>query len=795
MAFSEADTRAKLIDPALHRRGWSEELIRREETAGAVEIVDGRPRRSRRKRVDYVLRIKAGGGRQLLAIALIEAKKESLPAEHGLEQAKQYARKCERLQVRFAFSSNGHQFVEFDLGTGQTRRPQPMRDFPTPADLRRRYEQQVGFGLDDAAAKPLLTPYHGGEGKRRYYQDAAIRAVLEKLAWAEAAGAKKRALLSLATGTGKTFIAVHLLKRIADAGQLRRALFLCDRDELRAQAQAAFYKVFGAEAAEVRRAPDGSNTARNARVQIATYQTLGVSGEDGEDADADFLNANFPEGAFSHIVIDECHRSAWNKWHEVLRRNPDAAQIGLTATPRKFKEGGQGDTELRDDNFRYFGEPAYDYTIGQAMDDGYLAACDIRKSEINLDISGIDQKAIVERGPRHAVTGQPLSEDQIREHYDRQSFEATLLLPDRVQAMCVDLFASLLQRGGPEQKTIVFCIRDAHADAVAAQMNNLYARWCAQHGKERAEPYAFKCTASVHGNEQLPDLRGSTKHHFIATTVDLLTTGVDVLCVRNIVFFRYIRSPISFYQMLGRGTRIDEANGKLQFTVHDYTNATDLLGEDIAVPKPRTASGGPEGPGEGGEPPPLVEVDGFQVAIRPEGRYVLIREGGAPGEVRRITAEEYQERMAARLVELAPGLDELRRLWIAPPERRALIDGLRAAECHPGVLRALREMHDYDDYDLLAETGYGMAPLTRALRAGAFDHKNAQWLQSLPTASAEAIRAITGQFAQEGTEGLENPHIFDLPALRQAGGPHALQQPGQSPRDLLRKAKKRLFAA
>jgi len=628
------------------------------------------------------------------------------------------------------------------------------------------------FGLGDAAAKPLFTPYHGGEGKRRYYQDAAIRAVLEKLAWAEAAGAKKRALLSLATGTGKTFIAVHLLKRIADAGQLRRALFLCDRDELRTQALAAFSNVFGAEAAAVQRAPDGSNTARNARVQIATYQTLGVS---SDDDDAAFLDANFPEDTFSHIVIDECHRSAWNKWHEVLRRNPDAAQIGLTATPRKFKEAGQGDTELRDDNFRYFGEPTYNYTIQQAMDDGYLAACELRKSEISLDRSGVDRDDIMQRGPRDATTGQPLSEEQIRERYERQSFESSLMLPDRVRAMCADLFASLLQRGGPEQKTIVFCTRDAHADAVAAEMNNLYARWCAQHGKVRAEPYAFKCTASVHGNEQLPDLRNSTKHHFIATTVDLLTTGVDVPRVRNIVFFRYIRSPISFYQMLGRGTRIDEANGKLQFTVHDYTNATDLIGGDIAVPPPRTVSGDPTGPGESSEPLPLVEVDGFEVSIRPEGRYVLIEEDG---ELRRITAEEYQERMAARLVQLAPGLDELRRLWIAPPQRRVLIEALRDAQCSPDVLSTLREMHDYDGYDLLAETGYGMAPLTRARRAAAFDHKNTEWLRSLPPASAEAIRAITGQFAQEGTEGLENPPHLRHPRPPPGRRPRALQQSG-----------------
>jgi type I restriction enzyme R subunit len=245
MPLSESDTRAKLIDPALHARGWTEDLIRREETAGAVEIVEGRPHKRSQGRIDYTLRIKVTSEAQPVAVALIEAKAENLPATHGLEQAKLYA-ESKRLNVPFVIATNGHQFVFFDRIRGITSKPRPIAEIPTPEELRAAYESGMGFSLESQTAKPLLVKYQGGEATRRYYQDAAIRAVLEHIARGE-----KRALLSLATGSGKTFIAVHLLKRIADAGLLRRALFICDRDELRAQGLAAMQNVFGADAAEV----------------------------------------------------------------------------------------------------------------------------------------------------------------------------------------------------------------------------------------------------------------------------------------------------------------------------------------------------------------------------------------------------------------------------------------------------------------------------------------------------------------------------------------------------------------
>ena len=561
---------------------------------------------------------------------MLEAKAERLPPEHGLEQGKAYA-DARRLNVPFVFSSNGHRFVEFDATTGRTSSAQPLAEFPTPDELRTRYETAKGFNLDDPAARPLLARYPGGEATRRYYQDAAIRAVFEKIARCGRDGQPKRALLSLATGAGKTFIAVNLLRRIDEAGQLRRALFLCDRDELREQGYGAFHGTFGADAAKVFKRGDGENNAKNARVHVATYQTLGV---DADDAGASFLKEMYPPDHFSHIVIDECHRSAWGKWSQALLRNPEAVQIGLTATPRRLKANedtpeAREDRQITANNHRYFGEPVYEYTLAQAIDDGYLAACQIQRGGVDLDAKGLTLDEVFAKGPRDATTGEPITRDQLKAIYERRDFDGILQLPDRVDAMCRDLFGHLLQTGGPEQKTIIFCARDRHADSVAAAMGNLYAEWCDANAVERRPDYAFKCT-SAGGSDRLAELRGASRSHFVACTVDLLTTGVDIPAVRNVVFFKYVKSPISFYQMVGRGSRLDPASNKLMFRVYDYTDATRLFGEDFVTAPPQT--GKKAGGGEGGPPAsPIVVVQGFEVRVsrrRQADRHQHRRQGG-----------------------------------------------------------------------------------------------------------------------------------------------------------------------
>ena len=788
--LSEADTRAKLIDPAIHKCGWTEDMIRREETAGNIEIIGGKARRRSRGQVDYTLRLKVAMDAQPVAVALIEAKKESLPPGHGLDQGKAYAH-SKRLNVPFVFSSNGHMFVEYDRFTGLTSAPRPIIEFPTPATLRQRYELDMGFTLNDEAAKPLLEPYHNGEGGRRYYQDAAIRAVLEKIARNARSGETPRALLTLATGAGKTFIAVNLLKRIADAGQLKRALFICDRDELRSQALGAFQNVFSSDAAEVQRNSDGTNNAKNARVHIATYQTLGV---DSMDGDASFLTEHYPEDYFSHVVIDECHRSAWGKWSQVLTRNPNAVHVGLTATPRTLKSGKQTkeadqDAKISADNQKYFGEPVYEYDMAQAMEDGYLAVCEIQKGRVNLDDTGLNLDDIMARNPRDAITGLPVTREALKERYEKTSYEDRILLPDRVLRMCEDLFEYLCQTGGPEQKTIIFCARDRHADDVATTMNNLYAKWCNDNGKERLDYYAFKCTAASSGNDQLPDFRAASRHHFIATTVDLLSTGVDVPSVRNIVFFKYVRSPISFYQMIGRGTRLDASSGKLMFHVYDYTGATDLFGEEFITVAPHPGGEGPAPPPP--PPEPTIIVDGFDVQVTDAGRYVVVQEDG---QAKPIPVEEYKNRLAAQLIREAPTLDDFRNRWTQPEERRELMNRLVGAGYPPSVLQVLEEMNDYDLYDVLADLGFGLSPRTRADRVLAFTYKHEDWLKGLPEQTADAIRAIVGQFEMGGTEGLENQMIFKTPEVLAAGGLKALMAGGK-PAELLNETKVRMFSA
>jgi type I restriction enzyme, R subunit len=794
LALSEADTRAKLIDPALHQCGWTEDLIKREETAGSIVIVDNKARKSGKGRTDYTLRVKVNIDTQPVAVAVLEAKAEHRSATDGLEQAKLYA-SCERLNVPFVISTNGHLFVMYDRYSGQTTTPRPLSELPSPDHLRQRYEAAMGFLLTSDLAKPLLTRYTGGEATRRYYQDAAIRAVLEKLARGE-----KRALLSLATGAGKTFIAVQLLKRIADAGQLRRALFVCDRDELRAQGLGALQSVFASDAAEVYRKSDGTNNAKNARIHVATYQTLDVA---NEDSSANFLTTFYPEDYFSHIVIDECHRSAWGSWSKVLTRNPNAVQIGLTATPRtlaideKTKEA-QADLQVTSDNVKHFGEAVYEYDMAQGIEDGYLAACQIQRGRVNLDDTGITLDAIMQRGPTDAITGRPLSREELEDLYQKTDFESRIWLPDRVIAMCRDLFDYLVKTGGPEQKTIVFCVRDTHADAVAIELNNLYASWCAQQGRERLEPYAFKCTASVGGAQYVADLKGASRSYFIATTVDLLSTGVDVPRLQNIAFFKYVTSPISFYQMVGRGTRLNPATGKLMFRVYDYTDATRLFGQDFVTPAPPGPPTGPKDPGgpepptgDPPPPPPIVSVQGFDVQVSDAGTLILT---SIDGKATPVTVEEYKERLTVKLVEEAPTLEAFRAKWVTPPLRRELLGQLPDAGRSALLIRDLESMQDFDLYDVLADLGYGMQPRTRTERATSFDYKHSAWLQAMPPQTASAIHALASQFSKGGTDGLENPRIFDTPEMRGAGGLAALRLFGE-PRDVLNETKTRMFAA
>ena len=806
-SYGEADTRAKLITPALHKSGWGEELIDREFPVGkgAVEIGhDGIPRRANPRPVDYRLKVIVRENTEPVPIAILEAKKESLHPDAGLQQACEYASSyASSCHVPFAFSSNGHLFSVKNLDTGVISQPQEMSAFPGPDELRRQYEEALGLSLDDPRMEPLGVPYSERSGKPRYYQDAAIRAAMEKIACCEKNGKSPRILLPLATGVGKTFVAVNLLRRIADTDRPVRALFLCDRKELRRQAHAAFEKEFGSDAVIVENR-GGENPAKNARIHIATYQTLDVGRDaDNEDqntaANGATFNRFYPEeNHFTHIVIDECHRSAWNEWSLPLDRNPKAAHIGLTATPRKIDIPAQfrrnrevrEEREITKDNHDYFGEPVYKYSIVQGMDDGYLALCLLDMCRPNLDMrGGLSSGEVAKHKPTDLHTGELVDKSDLNPHYSPESFERLLYLPDRVHAMCADLFSRLQEDDpdkGPDQKTIIFCETDPHADAVVAEMQNLRAELAKRRGENPPNNYAFKCTAKSNGANLIPHFRDSHSDRFIAVTVELLSTGVDVPSVRNIAFFRYLKSPILFHQMLGRGTRIDEETGKSVFHVYDYTGVSVLMGEELISrirTKKKSKDTPPEYPTQ--EPVRKIRMDGVEVWINKLGYFAF-----ANGEI--ISRAEYERRIAERIREKVRDQDDFRGRWVDPKRREEMIQFLADNGLSPNAALMADGRGDVDLYDYLAQVVWDTAPQTRRTRARNFD-KNGEWLNSMDPSAAATVRAIIAVFVAGGTDELESPDIFTAPRVAEAGGLEALENAG-NPGETMIEMKRRLFA-
>ena len=811
-SYGEADTRAKLITPALHQSGWSEELIDREFPVGkgAVEIGhDGIPRRANPRLVDYLLKVLVRENTEPVPVAILEAKKESCSPDAGLQQVREYARS---FHVPFVFSSNGHKFSEMDIKTGVISQPQEMSAFPRPDQLWQRFKEVRGFPqLDEflpvAPAIPFLTRYSPTGENRRYYQDAAIRAAMEKMVHCEETGEPPRILLPLATGAGKTFIAVNLLHRIASTKKLRRVLFLCDRKELREQALAEFTREFGGNAVVVSNR-SGGNPAKNAKIHIATYQTLGV-GRDADNPDPNAVddgvtfNRFYPEeDYFSHIVIDECHRSAYGEWSLPLRRNPRAVHIGLTATPRTLNipehihatEGGQEDKAISADNIKHFGDPVYEYPIVRGMDDGYLALLLLDKARANVDMAGgISGKKLAEVNTTYANTGESVPESELRPHYTPQDFEKILQLPDRVHAMCADLFQKLCEddpKNGPDQKTIIFCETIQHADDVVREMQNLRAQFAKDRSENPPDEYAFKCTADVDGATLIDGFRTLPNSRFIAATVDLLATGVDIPRVRNIVFFRHIKSPILFHQMLGRGTRIDEETGKFAFTVYDYTNATVLMGEELASRICRKKKpDGKELPKETDESVLVrkIRADGLDVWVNDLGRFAM-----ADGEF--ISRQEYESQIAKRLREEVRDFTDFNARWTDPNHRKEMLQFLANNGLNPNALQVVNGRDSEDLYDYLADVVWHISPKTRRQRADDFFAKNAKWLNNLPQDAKHTVCAIVSIFADGGTEELDIKELFDADRVQKSGGLGSLKKAGPLS-ETMAEMKRRLFAA
>jgi len=745
--MNEAETRAELIDPALKAAGWGvveASRVRREViTLGRLQ---GAGVRAAQDIADYVLTYRNH------KLAVIEAKRRELPDTEGLGQAKKYA---EKLQTRFAYSTNGIGIYQVDMTTGAE---QYVKQYPTPDELWNRVFAEQNVWRDRFAAIPFEDK--GGYFQARYYQDIAIRRVLEAIA-----AGQNRILLTLATGTGKTFIAFQIAwklfqsrwnladwKRDTEPTRRPRILFLADRNILADQA----YNAFSAfqEDALVRIDPEiirrRGRVPKNGNIFFTIFQTF-MTGRDAAGQPAPSFG-DYPPDFFDFIVIDECHRGGANDegtWRAILNYFAPAVQLGLTATPKR---------QANADTYAYFGEPVYIYSLKDGINDGYLTPFKVKQIATTLDdyVYTSDDEVIegeVEEGRR----------------YTEGEFNRIIEIKAR-ERYRVKLFMDMIDQ---REKTLVFCATQDHAGAVRDLINQM---------KTSNEPnYCVRVTArdGEDGDRFLRTFQDNDKTiPTILTTSQKLSTGVDARNVRNIVLMRPINSMIEFKQIIGRGTRLFD--GKDYFTIYDFVKAYEHFSDpewdgepmEPVAPSVRARPNDyemSESPAELPVPDPrqhpatirIMLADGKERRIQHMMATTFWSVDGRP-----MSAAEFVTRLFGELPALFKDEDELRALWSQPDTRKALLDSLAEKGYGREQLREIERMIDAeksDLYDVLAYIAFALSPITRQERADA----SRPFIASHYDPKLQAfLDFVLSQYVREGVGELDQAKLPHLLALR-----------------------------
>ena len=697
---NEAETRTQLITPALQDAGWrlsTADVVVREEfsiTPGRIEG-PGRPRIP--LKADYVLEFRN------TKLAVVEAKAEGRSYNEGLQQAKEYSAK---IGVRFAFATNGHRIRRVDMHSGDES---DVDRFPSPKELWDATYAAANVWRDRFAGVPFEDK--GGSHRGRYYQEIGVSRVLEAIA----AGAD-RVLLTLATGTGKTFIAFqlawklfharwNLTDRNSDAAPTRRPriLFLADRNILADQAFNAFSAF--PEDALVRIDPGAiakkGRVPKNGSIFFTIFQTF-MSGVDESGASAPYFG-EYPPDFFDFIIIDECHRGGADDestWREILDYFSPAVQLGLTATPK------------RADNintYAYFGEPVYVYSLREGIEDGFLTPFRVRQFTTTLDYVYTSDDTVV------------AGEIESGKRYVEKDFNKVIEIREREEQR-VRIFMDEIDQS---QKTLVFCANQNHALLIRDLINEI---------KTSTNPnYCVRVTADdgVIGDQYLRDFQDNEKTiPTILTTSQKLSTGVDARNVRNIVLLRPINSMIEFKQIIGRGTRLFE--DKYYFTIYDFVKAHHHFSDPAwdGDPDPPDAEGPTSNPTDGESDP--AGADPVDPEPRSQKATVKLADGKAREiqhsamtsfwgpDGRPMSSAEFLASLYGQLPALFANEDELRRLWSNPDTRQALLTSLAEKGYGPDVLQELQKLisaEKSDLFDVLAYVAYALNPLTRQQRA------------------------------------------------------------------------------
>lgn len=745
---TEADTCRKYVLPGLYQVGWTDDQIGQERyiTDGRIIPVGQGHVRKPGKRVDYLLSYRPG-----LTIAVVEAKASHRRPGDGLQQAMEYG---QLLGVQFVYATNGHGIEEYDFVAG---RQTSLEAFPSPEELWQRWcaYEDVTQGYE---TQDLLFPFNrelrnpdGSVKRPRYYQEVAVNRAVQAVLQG-----RPRILLTMATGTGKTFVAMQIVWKLWKTHRKRRILYLADRNILVDQAKDYTFIPFGDATHKIQRQP-----VKSRQIYFALYQA--IAGREGRPG----LYRRYPPDFFDLIIVDECHRGSAadeSNWRQILEYFDRATQIGMTATP------------LRTDNvdtYRYFGGPVYTYSLAQGIDDGFLAPYRVRRIITDVDAAGWrPDPGLLDRFGREVPDGL----------YQTADFERVVSLLGRTEAVARHL-TDYLTRTDRYAKTIVFCVDQDHADDMRKALNNCNTDLAAKH-----PDYVVRVVADEGeiGRGHLGRFRDPEQTYpVIVATSRLLSTGVDVPTCRNIVLFKPINSMVEFKQIIGRGTRVFVDADKLWFTIVDYVGATRLFadpefdGEPELTAEERidrqgqvtscsesgaAAEAAVEQPEAGGllhqeedRPPRKYYVDDVEVRIV----HHVVQELDPQGQQLRMRRFDDYTREQVRT--LYGNAGKLRTAWRDPGKRADLVADLARRGISFEELAEATGRPDADPFDLLIHVAFNAPLRSRRERAEAVRREHRAFLETYGPQARAVLDYLLDKYTDHGVTQLADLHILEMP--------------------------------
>lgn len=744
--MTEEDIKLNFITPALSPKWNGRMTMETQITDGKINLRGNLVSRAQPKRADYVLYINANN-----PIAIVEAKDNQHAVADGLQQAMTYA---QMLDVPFAYSSNGDAFREHDFLMG-TERDIAMEDFPTPDELYARFQKGAngGAGLTQAEEAIIGQPYYSSQSTYppRYYQRVAVNRTLDAIARGQ-----NRILLVMATGTGKTYTAFQIVYRLLRSGMKKKILYLADRNILVDQSIQQDFAPLEKTIHKINVAKDDPSSITSYEVYFSLYQQL--VGDDEEE----HYSALFQPDFFDLVIVDECHRGSAkeeSRWRRILEYFSSATQIGMTATPKETRYIS---------NISYFGDPVYTYSLKEGIEDGFLAP--FKVINITTDISD---------GWRPYKGQRDIYGDEIEDRiYNNSDYDYNIVIEDRIRQVAREITA-YLKSTDRMAKTIVFC---ATEDA-ALRMRNALAELNADIMQQNPD-YVVRITGGdIEGKKKLKYfISVGAKYPVIATTSKLLSTGADCKMTKLIVLDEMISSMTEFKQIIGRGTRLREKEGKTHFVVMDFRAVTRLFADPdwdgpieidegftpggSRVPRGGSPEGGEDDPPIDPDPPrqmPVVDAAGCTVRIINKTVSVYDTNG------KLLRQESIVDYTKSNILGTYASLDNFIRQWTAEEKKESIRELLRERGIDLELMKAEQAMSDVDDFDFICHVAFDKKPLTRRERAD--NVKKRDFLSRYSGAAREVLEALLDRYMNTGIYEIEKTDILKLDPFAKMGKP------------------------